>query len=99
FGFILSWNEYLFASVLLTGEARKTVPIGIAEFIVQFDIRWGEVMAASSLATIPVVILFAGIQRHFVRGPVAGALKGGERRWRLIGNKPERSRSATARRS
>ncbi len=76
FGFILSWNEYLFASVLLTGEARKTVPIGIAEFIVQFDIRWGEVMAASSLATIPVVILFALIQRHFVRGLMAGAIKG-----------------------
>ena len=76
FGFILSWNEYLFASVLLTGEARKTVPIGIAEFIVQFDIRWGEVMAASSLATIPVVVLFAIIQRHFVRGLMAGAIKG-----------------------
>ena len=76
FGFILSWNEYLFASVLLTGEARKTVPIGIAEFIMQFDIRWGEVMAASSLATIPVVILFALIQRHFVRGLMAGAIKG-----------------------
>jgi len=76
FGFILSWNEYLFASVLLTGEGRKTVPIGIAEFIVQFDIRWGEVMAASSLATIPVVVLFALIQRHFVRGLMAGAIKG-----------------------
>jgi len=76
FGFILSWNEYLFASVLLTGEARKTVPIGIAEFIVQFDIRWGEVMAASSLATIPVVVLFSLIQRHFVRGLMAGAIKG-----------------------
>ena len=76
FGFILSWNEYLFASVLLTGEARKTVPIGIAEFIVQFDIRWGEVMAASSLATIPVVVLFAIIQRHFVRGLMGGAIKG-----------------------
>lgn len=76
FGFILSWNEYLFASVLLTGEARKTVPIGIAEFIVQFDIRWGEVMAASTLATIPVMILFFMIQRHFVRGLMAGAIKG-----------------------
>ena len=76
FGFIQSWNEYLFASVLLTGEARKTVPIGIAEFISQFDIRWGEVMAASTLATIPVVLLFVVIQRHFVRGLMAGAIKG-----------------------
>jgi ABC-type glycerol-3-phosphate transport system permease component len=76
FGFIQSWNEYLFASVLLTGEARKTVPIGIAEFISQFDIRWGEVMAASALATIPVVFLFCLIQRHFVRGLMAGAIKG-----------------------
>src|SRR5262249_43900668 len=76
FGFILSWNEYLFASVLLTGEARKTVPIGIREFIVQFDIRWGEVMAASTLATVPVVLLFFLIQRHFVRGLMAGAIKG-----------------------
>ena len=76
FGFILSWNEYLFASVLLTGEARMTVPIGIAEFISQFDIRWGEVMAASTLATIPVMLLFFMIQKHFVRGLMAGAIKG-----------------------
>ena len=64
------------ASVLLTGEARMTVPIGIAEFISQFDIRWGEVMAASTLATIPVMLLFFMIQKHFVRGLMAGAIKG-----------------------
>ncbi len=76
FGFILSWNEYLFASVLLTGEARKTVPIGIAEFITQYDIHWGEVMAASTMATIPVMVIFFMIQRYFVRGLTEGAVKG-----------------------
>ena len=76
FGFILSWNEYLFASVLLTGEARKTVPIGIAEFITQYDIHWGEVTAASTMATIPVMLIFFMIQRYFVRGLTEGAVKG-----------------------
>jgi ABC-type glycerol-3-phosphate transport system permease component len=76
FVFVLSWNEFLFASVLLTGGDRKTIPVGIAEFITSFDVRWGEIMAMGTLATIPVVILFLCVQRHFLSGVLSGAVKG-----------------------
>ena len=76
FVFVLSWNEYLFASVLITSTARKTIPLGIAEFITSFDVRWGEIMAMGTLATLPVVVLFLCVQRYFLRGVIAGAVKG-----------------------
>jgi ABC-type glycerol-3-phosphate transport system permease component len=76
FVFVLSWNEYLFASVLITSSAHKTIPLGIAEFITSFDVRWGEIMAMGTLATVPVVILFMAVQRYFLRGVIAGAVKG-----------------------
>ena len=76
FVFVLSWNEYLFASVLITSGSLKTIPVGISEFITSFDVRWGEIMAMGALATIPVVALFLSVQRFFLRGVIAGAIKG-----------------------
>jgi ABC-type glycerol-3-phosphate transport system permease component len=76
FVFVLSWNEYLFASVLVTSNAHKTIPLGIAEFITSFDVRWGEIMAMGTLATLPVVVLFLAVQRYFLRGVLSGAVKG-----------------------
>lgn len=76
FVFVLSWNEYLFASVLITSGSLKTMPVGISEFITSFDVRWGEIMAMGTLATVPVVLLFLSVQRFFIRGVVAGAIKG-----------------------
>jgi ABC-type glycerol-3-phosphate transport system permease component len=74
--FILSWNEYLFASVVATSVTTKTLPVGIAEFITSFDIRWGEIMALGTITTVPVIIFFMLIQKYFVKGLTAGAIKG-----------------------
>ena len=76
FVFVLSWNEFLFASVMITSGDMKTIPLGIAEFITSFDIRWGEIMAIGTLATVPVVIMFLCVQRYFVAGVTSGAIKG-----------------------
>ncbi|MGO4712221.1 carbohydrate ABC transporter permease [Bradyrhizobium sp. 2TAF24] len=76
FVFVLSWNEFLFASVMISSSELKTIPLGIAEFITSFDIRWGEIMAIGTLATVPVVVLFLSVQRYFLRGVMAGAVKG-----------------------
>lgn len=76
FVFVLSWNEFLFASVLITSGTLKTIPVGTAEFITSFDIRWGEIMAIGTLATVPVVILFLCVQRYFLSGVLSGAVKG-----------------------
>ena len=74
--FVLSWNEYLFASVLVTGGENKTLPVGIAELVTSLDIRWGEVMSVAMVSTIPVLVLFGLMQRYFVKGFLAGATKG-----------------------
>ena len=76
FVFVLSWNEYLFAGVLITSGSLKTIPVGISEFITSFDVRWGEIMAMGALATMPVIALFLAVQRFFLRGVIAGAIKG-----------------------
>ena len=76
FVFVLSWNEFLFASIVMTSSDLRTVPVGISEFITSFDVRWGEIMALGTLATVPVVILFSLVQRFFLRGVLSGAVKG-----------------------
>ena len=76
FVFVLSWNEFLFASIVMTSSNLKTVPVGISEFITSFDVRWGEIMALGTLATVPVVVLFSLVQRYFLRGVLSGAVKG-----------------------
>jgi multiple sugar transport system permease protein len=76
FIFVLSWNEFLFASIVVTKASTKTLPVGIAEFVTSFDIRWGEIMALGTLATLPVVVLFLFVQRYFLRGVLSGAIKG-----------------------
>ena len=54
----------------------KTLPIGIAEFTTEFNTDWGAVMAASLIMTLPIAILFFAMQRLFIGGLTAGALKG-----------------------
>lgn len=76
FVFVLSWNEFLFASVIAESSRNKTITVGIAEFITAFDVRWGEIMALGTIATVPVVILFLAVQRYFLKGVLEGAVKG-----------------------
>lgn len=75
FAFIMSWTEYLFASVLILSDAHRTIPVGFAGIIGQYQIDWGLLLAGATLATIPVVVLFALIGRYFIQGLTAGAVK------------------------
>ncbi|MBZ9674127.1 carbohydrate ABC transporter permease [Mesorhizobium sp. ES1-1] len=75
FAFISSWTEYLFASVLIVSDARRTIPVGFAGIIGQYQIDWGLLLAGATAAIIPVVILFALVGRWFVSGLTDGAVK------------------------
>ena len=75
FAFVLSWNEYLLASVI-TGGGTRTLPVGIAGFISAYDIHWGEIMALGTLVTVPIVAGFAVVQSYFEKGLLAGGVKG-----------------------
>jgi len=75
--FIFAFNEFLFALMLTTDRAARTIPVGIALFEgLHGQIPWGEIMAAATLATLPVVALALIFQRRIIQGLTRGAVKG-----------------------
>jgi ABC-type glycerol-3-phosphate transport system permease component len=76
FAFLMSWNEFVLASVLTNTDNSKTLPIGLSEFATMFTVDWGSTMAAAFLMTVPVVAVFLLFQKQFVSGLSAGAVKG-----------------------
>jgi ABC-type glycerol-3-phosphate transport system permease component len=74
--FLYCWNEFLFALSFTLGPERYTVPVSIMLFRSRYQIPWGEVLAATVVASIPVVILVLTCQRRIVAGLSAGASKG-----------------------
>jgi len=74
--FIYAWNEFFFALLILTEKKYQTLPVGIALFQGQYEIPWGEIAAASTVATIPLVLLVFFFQKKIIRGLSAGAIKG-----------------------
>lgn len=75
FAFIMSWTEYMFASVLIVSEAYRTLPVGLAGIIGQYQVDWGLLLAGATLTTLPVILLFSLVGRHFVEGLTTGAVK------------------------
>jgi ABC-type glycerol-3-phosphate transport system permease component len=74
--FISAWNEYLLASVFLTSSELLTVGVGLQLFSQQNITEWGPVMAGSTVAMIPSLLVYLAFQRYFVSGALAGAVKG-----------------------
>jgi multiple sugar transport system permease protein len=72
--FTYSWNNFLFALVL-TGARTKTLPIAVYGFMSSDHMDWGGLSAAATLITAPVLVFVFFVQRHLVRGLVAGAVK------------------------
>jgi ABC-type glycerol-3-phosphate transport system permease component len=78
FTFILSWNEVLFASIFASSESSMVISSALRTILGEQSgfYSWGMVNAAGVVATVPVLILFAFIQRHLIAGFTAGAVKG-----------------------
>ncbi len=77
FAFITSWNEFIFAYVLLNDQSKQTVTVWLSYFYgTSRQVDWGGLMAGSTLTAIPVVIFFLLIQRRIAFGLTAGAVKG-----------------------
>jgi len=76
FTFTNAWNEFLFAFVFLSKENLKTLPVGLQGLILGDVIPWGQLMAASIIMAVPVVILYGYAQRFLVEGLTAGSVKG-----------------------
>ena len=74
--FLYSWNEFLFALSFTLGPERQTVPVAIALFRGQYQVPWGEILAAAVVATLPVAAIVLLAQRRIVSGLTSGAIKG-----------------------
>jgi N,N'-diacetylchitobiose transport system permease protein len=76
FAFITSWNEYIFANTLLHSGNKQTITVWLSYFYGgNRFVDWGEIMAASTLIAIPVVIFFLLVQRRIAFGLTTGAVK------------------------
>jgi len=73
--FFLTWQDFLFPLVIMNGKEHRTLPIGIMDFVGQYETNWGNLMAASIVLVLPVLVIFIFIQRQLIAGLVEGAVK------------------------
>lgn len=76
FVIIVTWQEFLFALSFTSTKEMRTLPVGMNDYIGQYGIRYGDLMASSVMVSIPVILIFFFLQRHFVAGLTAGSVKG-----------------------
>lgn len=70
------WNDFLVSSTFTSKDNLRMLSAGLYNYITQYGIQWGNLMAAVMISIVPMVILFVLLQRHFVEGLAAGAVKG-----------------------
>ncbi|WP_181347860.1 carbohydrate ABC transporter permease [Thalassobacillus sp. CUG 92003] len=76
YNFIQIWNEFVFALVLTNSEGNATLPLGLREFYGQFSVNVPGIMAALTLASLPLLLVYLVAQEKIVKGIAAGSVKG-----------------------
>jgi multiple sugar transport system permease protein len=77
YGFVWSWNDLLYSLTLVTDASKRTLAPGLMmTFVGEFTTNWGNMMAASIVVSVPVVLVFIFLQRYFIQGLTAGSVKG-----------------------
>jgi multiple sugar transport system permease protein len=75
FAFLFSWGEFLFALSLNTNENVQPVTVALNKFIGQYGTQWNKLMAVATTIALPIILIFASLQRYIVGGLVAGSVK------------------------
>jgi len=75
FTFIAAWNEYVVALTLMLDESKKPLTVGLTSYVTGYEQHWDQLFAAAIVAIVPVVVLFAVIEKHLVGGLTAGSVK------------------------
>ena len=75
FTFLYAWDEFPWAHVAIREGSRRTLPVAIALFQSQYLTQWGLLFAATTVASIPVIIVFVIFQRYFIQGVITSGLK------------------------
>ena len=76
FSFMWRWNDYLWPLIVITDNRKQTIQQALANFVGQLQINWSDLLAMTTIAIIPVIIVFLGFQRFFFSGIAAGSVKG-----------------------
>lgn len=78
FSFITTWNSFLWPLIVTNSEMMRTLPVGLATFKGSFreSTEWGQLMAAGAISVIPALAVFLAGQKYFIKGLMAGSLKG-----------------------
>ena len=76
FSFINAWNEFLYGLVILGGGDKRTLPVGLYNFVGGEFAQWGEMMAATTMTMVPTLVLFLIVQQRLAGGLTAGAVRG-----------------------
>jgi raffinose/stachyose/melibiose transport system permease protein len=71
-----TWNEFLFASIFIETETKKTITSGLLSFRDALYTDWGVLMAGLTISALPLLLLFMFMQKHFIRGLAEGGVKG-----------------------
>jgi multiple sugar transport system permease protein len=75
FAFLFAWGEFLFALALNTNENVQPVTVALNKFIGQYGTQWNKLMAVATTIALPIIAIFAGLQRYIISGLVAGSVK------------------------
>ncbi len=76
FSFRWFWNEFFSALIYLASPELKTLPLGMTDFVGEYEVYFGPQMAAALISIIPVMILFLALQRYFIQGIASSGIKG-----------------------
>ncbi len=76
FVFLACWNEFIFAIILSSTAAAKTVPVALNDLQTGYEIRWGTMAAGAILQTVPAILFVLFAQKYIIQGMTLGAVKG-----------------------
>ncbi|GHP00177.1 sugar ABC transporter permease [Reticulibacter mediterranei] len=73
--FLMGWSDFLFPLALISDDTKRPLTLGLYKFISEYGTRWNDLMAVSTVAALPIVLVFIFAQRYITSGLVAGAVK------------------------
>lgn len=76
FSFMWRWNDYLWPLIVITDNRKQTIQQALANFVGQLQINWSDLLAMTTISTIPVILVFLKFQKYFMSGITSGAVKG-----------------------
>lgn len=75
YAFLQNWNEYMFASVLMSSDEKKTITYAISTMADSYKIQWNYLMCAAMISSVPTLAVFVVMQKYLIAGMTAGAVK------------------------